>query len=87
MFFFGWIVLTATGILASIAVFIWAVRTGQFSDQGRARFLPLSDEMPSPHVGNPSRLSIEVYVLLGVFGMGVLAMAATVVLIVCRVRG
>jgi len=87
MFYLGWIALTATGVLVSIAVFVWAVRSGQFSDQGRARFLPLSDEIPNPCVADPSRLSIEVYVLMGVFGMGVLAMASTIALILFRVRG
>jgi len=87
MFYLGWIALTATGVLVSIAVFVWAVRSGQFSDQGRARFLPLSDEIPNPRVADPSKLSIEVYVLMGVFGMGVLAMASTIALILFRVRG
>ncbi len=87
MFYIGWIVLTATGILTSIWVFVWALRTGQFSEQGRARYLPLMDEIPAPHVVNPSKLSIEVYVLLGVFGIGIVAMASTIVFSFFRWRG
>jgi len=87
MFYIGWIILTATGILVSIVVFIWAIRTGQFADQGRARYLPLNDETPSPPVVNPSRLSLEVYVLIFVLGLGLLAFACPIALILFRLKG
>jgi len=87
MFYIGWIVLTATGILTSIWVFVWALRTGQFSEQGRARYLPLEDETLRAYVADPSKLSIEVYVLLGVFGIGIVAMASTIVFSFFRWRG
>jgi cbb3-type cytochrome oxidase maturation protein len=87
MFYLGWILLTLSGILLSIVAFIWAIRTGQFSDQGRARYLPLRDGVPTPERDHPSRLSIEVYVLLSVFGIGLLSMACTVALILFRLRG
>lgn len=87
MFYIGWIVLTATGILTSIWVFVWALRTGQFSEQGRARYLPLEDEPLRPYVADPSKLPIEVYVLLGVFGIGIVAMASTIVFSFFRWRG
>ena len=87
MFYLGWILLTATGILSSIAVFIWALRAGQFSDQGRARYLPLGDGFPNAPVKNPSRLSLEVYVLVLVFVIGLLAMAASVALTFFHLKG
>jgi cbb3-type cytochrome oxidase maturation protein len=87
MFYLSWIALTATGILASIAVFIWALRSGQFSDQGRARYLPLSDEFPLPVVENPSRLSLEVYALLFAIGMGLLGILVVVVLTLHHMKG
>ncbi len=87
MFYIGWIVLTATGILTSIGVFVWALRTGQFSEQGRARYLPFDDETLEPIVADPSKLSVEVYVLLGVFGIGIVAMASTIVFSFFRWRG
>jgi len=87
MFYLGWILLTATGILSSIAVFIWALLTGQFSDQGRARYIPLAHGFPNPPVKNPSRLSAEVYVLLFVFVIGLLAMASSVVLTFVHMKG
>ena len=87
MFYIGWIVLTATGILTSLWVFSWALRTGQFSDQGRARYLPLTGETFEDRGVNSSRLPIEVYVLLGVFGIGMVAMASTIVFSFFRWRG
>ena len=32
-----------TGVLIGIAVFVWALKNGQFSDQQRARFLALEE--------------------------------------------
>ena len=87
MFYIGWIVLTATGIFTSIWVFVWALRTGQFSEQGRARYLPLNGETLEDRGVDPSKLSIEVYVLLGVFGIGIVAMASTIVFSFFRWRG
>jgi len=87
MFFIGWIVLIIVGLGASLGVFFWALRTGQFSDQERARYLPLTDGFPLPPVENPSRLSREVYVLIFVIAVGLLAMISTVVLTLLRVKG
>jgi cbb3-type cytochrome oxidase maturation protein len=84
MYYLGWIILTATGISVSIAAFIWALRTGQFSDQSRARYLPLRGEMLKPSATRASRLSIEVYVLLFVLGAGVVSMIFTVALTLSR---
>jgi cbb3-type cytochrome oxidase maturation protein len=33
-------------LAATTALFLWAVRSGQFRDQQRARFLPLAGEAP-----------------------------------------
>jgi cbb3-type cytochrome oxidase maturation protein len=33
-------------LAATTALFLWAVRSGQFRDQQRARFLPLAGEPP-----------------------------------------
>jgi cbb3-type cytochrome oxidase maturation protein len=87
MFFLSWIVLIAVGLLASLGIFFWALRTGQFSDQERARYLPLSDGFPLPKVENPAKLSREVYALLLAIGIGVLAMIGTVLLTLMQVRG
>jgi len=87
MFFLSWILLIAAGLLASMGVFFWALRSGQFSDQERARYLPLSDGLPLSRVENPARLSREVYALLLVIGIGLLAMIGTITLTLIRVKG
>jgi cbb3-type cytochrome oxidase maturation protein len=72
MYFAGWIFLVGLGLWASIGLFIWAFRSGQFSDQGRARYLPLSDlERPAPP-RLPARLLWDRVALWGVVvaGMG-----------------
>lgn len=35
-----------TGLFIGVTVFVWALKTGQFSDQQRARFLALEDITP-----------------------------------------
>ena len=87
MFYLGWITLTVIGILASIIVFFWALRTGQFSDQGRARYLPFRGEQTLPVEKNAGSTSIEVYALLAVLGIGLLGLGVTVVMTLFRVRG
>jgi len=87
MFYFGWIVLTFTGISVSIAAFLWALRTGQFSDQGRARFLPLRDEIPIEKISPPSKAPVEVYCLIAFAGVGVFSFAVTLLLLIFRIKG
>ncbi len=87
MFYLGWIVLTGTGVLASIGVFLWALRSGQFADQGRARYLPLCESDPLSPVTPTRRLPGEMVVLLFVIGLGVVAMLSPLVLTLLRIKG
>jgi cbb3-type cytochrome oxidase maturation protein len=87
MFYLGWILLTGVGVLVSIALFLWALRSGQFSDQERARYLALSHEPSLTDRVNSKKLSIEVYVLLALLGAGVLSLAAPLLLTVIRLKG
>ena len=49
MYFPYYIAYMSAGFLISIVVFIWALNSGQFKDQQRARFIPLeSDPNPKP---------------------------------------
>lgn len=43
MYFPYFIAYIAIGFTISLVVFFWAVKSGQFQDQQRARFLPLRD--------------------------------------------
>lgn len=87
MFYFAWIILTAIGILASIAVFIWAIKSGQFSEQDRARYLPLADEHFQMMTETPFRRGMEVAALILVVVLVLGAMVTAVVMTVIRVYG
>ena len=80
MYFLEWIILTSTGIGIGIVAFIWALRSGQFAEQERARYLPLSQESMDPPAELPSRLTAEVYVLLFVIVVWFSAMVSTLFL-------
>jgi cbb3-type cytochrome oxidase maturation protein len=41
-----WATFLILSCLAAIAVFLWAIRSGQFGDQERARSLPLHARIP-----------------------------------------
>lgn len=80
MYFFGWISLVVISLWVSLIAFLWALRSGQFSDQQRARYLPLIDELPLPSVEKPSKFSAEVYALLIIGAIGLLVLTAPVIL-------
>ena len=84
MFYVGWVLFTAAGIIASIAIFIWAIRSGQFADQGRARYLPLGDDLPPLGDRPKSRVSAEVYALLGVMGVVLISMGVVVFMVISK---
>lgn len=44
MYYVGWVILILLGVGLGTGAFFWALRSGQFSEQERARFLPLRDE-------------------------------------------
>ena len=49
MYYPYFIAYMAAGFIISLVVFFWALNSGQFKDQQRARFLPLqNDLLPMP---------------------------------------
>ncbi len=44
-YYLSWLLLMMVGLIASALLFIWALHTGQFSEQSRARYLPLAGEI------------------------------------------
>ena len=58
----AWVVLIAATLLFSLLTFFWALRSGQFSDQERARFLPLRD-LPPAERAHVKRRPFELYML------------------------
>jgi cbb3-type cytochrome oxidase maturation protein len=79
MYFPYFIAYIIIGLSISLLVFFWAVKSGQFQDQQRARFLPLRDE-PDHSPVKASRFGrLELYGLFFLALVG-LAMSATVLL-------
>ncbi len=87
MVFFSWIALVAISLMISLLAFLWAVRTGQFSDQGRARFLPLSDTLRSSGPEKPRGLPAEIYALLGIAGIALTGILGAIILSLGRAQG
>jgi cbb3-type cytochrome oxidase maturation protein len=46
----------AAGFIISLVVFFWALNSGQFKDQQRARFLPLQNDL-QPRPANMPRFA------------------------------
>jgi cbb3-type cytochrome oxidase maturation protein len=82
-----WISLVTISLWISLIAFVWGLRNGQFSDQGRARYLPLGDEFPLPAVKQPSKLTFEVYALLFIAIIGSLGMVGSLVVSLWRFTG
>jgi cbb3-type cytochrome oxidase maturation protein len=80
MYFPFWLVLVVFSLTASLAAFFWGLKSGQFSDQERARYLPLVDIRPQALIKEPSKWAIEVYVLLFIGLLVLSGMAASLFL-------
>jgi cbb3-type cytochrome oxidase maturation protein len=50
-----WVIFTVLALAGVIAVFVWAVRARQFSDQDRARYLALDSGIPDDPEPSPDR--------------------------------
>jgi nitrogen fixation-related uncharacterized protein len=88
MVYFPWILLMLASLAASLFLFIWASRTGQFAEQSRAAYLPLRD-MPPDSMPVPKRghMVAEVYVLVGIIGAAALSLIAAFVLVLSKGYG
>ena len=74
MYYPYFIAYIAIGIILSLVVFYWAFKTGQFSEQQRARFLPLRDNEDQPLVKTTRIHRLEIY---GLFLLAVGGLSAT----------
>lgn len=74
MYYLGWLLLILLGVGLGIWAFVWALSSGQFAEQERARFLPLRDECENKKA--ISKRSWEPYFLL--FGVGLVALSMAV---------
>jgi nitrogen fixation-related uncharacterized protein len=78
MFVPVWLFFLATGTLMALLVLSWAIRTGQFEDQDRARYLPLCG-LPDaePGLRPPARRRIARLGVLAILASGAVALAST----------
>jgi cbb3-type cytochrome oxidase maturation protein len=67
------------GLILSLVVFFWALKTGQFKDQQRARFLPLRDNDVNTQIRVSRMGRLETYSLFALAAAGLAASAAIVV--------
>ena len=64
MYYPYFIAYMAAGFIISLVVFFWALNSGQFKDQQRARFLPLKNELQTQPVKVPRFARIQTFALL-----------------------
>jgi cbb3-type cytochrome oxidase maturation protein len=76
MYFPYFIAYIGIGLLLSLIVFFWALKTGQFQDQRRARFLPLRDDDQLPPVKISKINRLEIYALFFLAASGLAASGA-----------
>jgi nitrogen fixation-related uncharacterized protein len=86
-YYLPWVLLIIVSLWVSLAGFFWALRHGQFSEQERARYLPLRAEITRPALAQSSRAAPEVYAMLVVLCMGGLVLLALVVILLMKPAG
>lgn len=72
------------GFTVTAPFFLWALKSGQFHEQQRARFLPLADDAESSPLPVSKMGRVEAYTLIGIAIAGIVMTAA--VLLFCMIR-
>ncbi|MGO9554723.1 MAG: cbb3-type cytochrome oxidase assembly protein [Syntrophobacteraceae bacterium] len=82
IYYSGWLFLVVMSLIVSLAAFIWGLRAGQFSDQERARYLPLGKDLLSQPITALSRAKHRTHsaALLFIAAIGFTAFAAALTL-------
>ena len=69
MYYPYYIAYMAAGFVISIVVFVWALNSGQFKDQQRARFIPLECDLNIEPVKASRFARIETIALFALVGI------------------
>lgn len=82
IYYAGWLFLVVISLGVSIAAFIWGLRSGQFSDQDRARYLPLSEDLLSKPIESAGhrRQKMQTGALIVIFLLGLTAVITALAL-------
>ncbi len=73
------IIFIFSGLFFGLIVFLWALKSGQFKEQQRARYLAISDEQENPDLVVSRSAKLQSYVLFGFLILGILVSASVVV--------
>ena len=79
MYYPYFIAYMAAGFIMSLVVFFWALNSGQFKDQQRARFLPLQNDLQAQPAKIPRFARIQTYALLLLVSLCLASAAAVVI--------
>ena len=79
-YYLPWVLLIVVSLWVSLAGFVWALSHGQFSEQERARYLPLRDELGAIPKRSNATSWRNMVAPIAVLGIGGLVMAAVIVL-------
>ena len=86
-YLFPWIFLIVGSLVAGVGLFIWAFHNGQFSDQGRARYLPLRESDTGTAKGNPIQNPRVPYELFALLTSAISIFLFTIVLVALNGKG
>jgi len=86
IYYSGWLFLVGISLIVSLVAFIWGLRAGQFSDQERARYLPLGKDLLSQPIAAVSRAKRRAHTaaLFFIAAIGLTAFAAALTLSLLR---
>lgn len=73
------IIFIFSGLFFGIIVFLWALKSGQFKEQQRARYLAIEDDGEKPDFVVSRSAKLQVYVLFGFIIVGILVSASVVI--------
>ena len=77
----------SAGFLISILVFIWALNSGQFKDQQRARFIPLEGDLKTEPAKASRFARIETIALFSLVGICLSCSLAVIMFALMKAAG
>ncbi len=87
LYLFPWIFLIVGSLAAGIGLFIWAHHSGQFSDQGRARYLPLRGIDLGRVNRDPVQSKSKPYELFALLTSAIAVLLFTLVFVLLNAKG
>jgi nitrogen fixation-related uncharacterized protein len=87
MYYPYFIVYMTAGFAISIAVFLWALNSGQFKEQQRARFIPLENDPPARPAKASRFARVETVALFTLVCIGLACSAAVIAFALLKAAG